>query len=132
MPRLGIPANINRVSARFKQPTQVLNPLGLQWGKIFDVVCDRPAIGAREFGAYWVDGNRLLPFELTKRPLIPLLVAVSNLFEYQIDTWRAYALDGSEQPLITGEILKQLSEYSRKRSKANKSPPAVAAVSLFD
>lgn len=117
MPRLGIPANIERVSATFRQPGDRLNPLGLRWNVVFTVVAERSKLGSRLFGAYWMEGTRLVNSGLSKRALIPLLLTVREWFHEQVTPWRAYRSDGAEEICIGAEIEKQIAEYYRRQKR---------------
>jgi len=114
MPRLGIPANIQRIRARFRQPGPLLNPLALTLRTPLDVVLERSRTGSRLFAAYWADGQRLVAVGTRKRAVIPQAEHIRNLFEAQIEPWRAYREDGTEEPLIADEIQKQIAEFRRR------------------
>ena len=68
MPRLGVPADIERVSARFKQPGTRLNPLALVWDHPLTVVLERSRLGSRIFAAHWLEGPQRMPMGLRYSP----------------------------------------------------------------
>jgi hypothetical protein len=117
MPRLGVPVDIQSVRATFAQPAARLNPLGLRFAAPIAICCERVALGAESFAAYWqLDdaaggrGEQLL----RRDALIPLLRKVAREFEQQVTPWHAFTAAGVHQAEIDGEIVRQLRELERR------------------
>lgn len=117
MPRLGIPHNIDWVSACFRQPGEGLNPLRLVWPSPQAVVLERVRTGSRMFRACWFFHGHRNPLGLPADALIVLCATVAELFEEQMEPWKAYRCDGREEPLIGEEIAKQLEEFYRRMKR---------------
>lgn len=111
MPRLGVPVDIVRVVATFRQPQAKLNPLGLRFVTPIQIVVERTAEGAATWRVVWPPSTDPM---LPQRSLIPLLRQVCVLFEQQVSPWEAYNYDGAHQSLIDAEIKRQLREYGQR------------------
>lgn len=120
MPRLGVPANIHCVRALFRQPQGVLNPLGLRFAAALAVRVERVEVGSNRFRALVETGGGGcdVPGQLLRRAaLVPLLVAVRDLFGEQVTAWQAFDGTGARQPEIEAEVARQLREYARRHPR---------------